>query len=268
MADNQRSYRERYELDPQLAHDQREIANRFGDRVSFLRNPRSIIGFGENADIGTEAREELWTVGGVENLLTTNGITSISSSDAGDTQTIQLTTHTLNAGSFTEVTQEVTLNGQTPVLLDTPVARVERGFNVSSTEFVGDVWVHEGNATAGVPPVAEAHLLILPDDQQSQKAALTVDDTDYFVITGIEASIGRNGSSTRVDIDPRVQEVGRVERTQYSFGLEAGAGPIDLKFNPALLVRPNSDVRFVAEATQNNTPVKLAFLGFYAEKYS
>lgn len=269
MADNsQRAYRDRYELDPQLAHEQREIANRFGDRVSFLRNARSVIKFGENLDIDTAASEEVWNVGGIEILPTSNTITSISSSDAGDNQTIRLSTHTLNAGAFTEVTQEVTLNGQTPVALDTPVARVERGFNASATEIVGDVWVHEGNATAGVPPIAEAHLLIRPDDQQSQKAALTVQDTDYFVITGVEASIGRGGTTARVDVDLRIQEPGGVARTRYSFGLAAGAGPVALKFNPALLVKPNSDVRFLAGTTFNDTPVKLAFLGFYAEKYS
>ncbi len=94
--------------------------------------------FGQNADIGTAAYEDIWDVGGVYPY-PTNGtapITHIDSDDALDTEPLEVQGLDIT-GALTVQTK--TLTGTTPVELDTPLWRVFRMKNMGTSDFVGDV---------------------------------------------------------------------------------------------------------------------------------
>ena len=104
---------------------------------------------------------------------TTDDIDSISSSDNGDTQNILI--QGLDA-NWEEVTQIITLTGQTRAALTTPLIRVFRAFNADSTEFAGHVFVYvDGPLTTGIPNTnADIRVVIQPEHQQTLMALYTI----------------------------------------------------------------------------------------------
>ena len=98
------------------------IYDTFGDQVSIVNKAKTLRKFGRNAAVGGTF-ETVWRTGGDETYATDNTIDSVSSSDDGDTQAIHVEGHTISNGLLTFVAQEVTLTGQTPATLTTPLAR-------------------------------------------------------------------------------------------------------------------------------------------------
>jgi len=93
--------------------------------------------FGQNADIGTGAYEDIWDVGGTYPY-PTNGTAPITyiDSDSGDTEPVEVQGLDIN-GELTIQTK--TLTGTTPVELDTPLWRVFRMKNMGTSDFVGNI---------------------------------------------------------------------------------------------------------------------------------
>jgi len=94
----------------------------------------------------------------------TADINTLSSSDVADTQ--ELVVIGLDA-NHNEVVQTVTLNGQTPVTLTTPLMRFNLMYNDNGVSLQGDVylWVSGGGATLGVPDVGadiRGRIIIMP----------------------------------------------------------------------------------------------------------
>lgn len=94
--------------------------------------------FGQNADIGTAAYEDIWDNGGV---YTYPGdgvapITHIDSDDAADTEDIEVQGLDINGDL---VVQTITLTGTTIAILTTPLWRVFRLKNVGTVDLVGNV---------------------------------------------------------------------------------------------------------------------------------
>lgn len=94
--------------------------------------------FGQNEDIGTGAFEDIWDVGGTYTYPAdgTAPITHIDSTDAGDTEPIEVQGLDIDGNL---VTQTKTLTGTTLVELDTPLWRVFRMKNEGTTDLVGTV---------------------------------------------------------------------------------------------------------------------------------
>lgn len=104
---------------------------------------------------------------------TTDDIDSLSSSSAADTQDITITGLDVN---YVEVTQTITLTGQTRVALDTPLLRVYRAFNGNSVDLDGHVIIYVNTAlTLGVPTdKTKIRAIIDPVNQQTEMAVYTV----------------------------------------------------------------------------------------------
>jgi hypothetical protein len=104
---------------------------------------------------------------------TTADIDSVSSSNAADNQQITIVGLDIN---WNEVTQTVTLNGQTRVALPTPLLRAYRAYNSDSTVFAGHVFVYvNGPLTGGVPNTpANIRIVIQPEEQQTLMAVYSV----------------------------------------------------------------------------------------------
>lgn len=236
--------------------------------VTIVPNAKSVLKFGWFDDLGTSS-ETVQRYGGNETFLTTNAITSLSSSSDDDTEEMVVIGHTV-AGTgvdakFTEVTQTVTLTGQTDVDLATPLARVSRVYVNSTTALAGDVYVHEGQTTvAGVPDTAaEIHMKIegSSGDTQSYKAATTVSDKEFLLLTSCAFSVEKKKTSvTDFVLEQRI--VGGVFRPIFRASVSTGSQH-ELYLRPHIIIPQNSDVRVTATSSSADTGVNASFSGVY-----
>jgi hypothetical protein len=80
---------------------------------------------------------------------TTNAIDSISSSNNGDTQDIEIQgLYDDGSGNWLEITQTVTATGQTRAAIPQALIRVFRMINVGSTDIAGNMYCYENTALA------------------------------------------------------------------------------------------------------------------------
>ena len=260
-----------YEVpDGKLVQAEREVQMTYGDVISIDKKAKSLIKFGKSGNLtANNTLETIWTVGGNETYVTGNTIANISSSSASDTEEVTIESHTV-AGTgvnsvFTFVTQNVTLNGQNPVSLSTPVSRVSRVYNNGSSELVGRVVVYENTAvTGGIPDdITKVHIDIPSGFQQSFKSATTFSSSDYFVLTGIYGSVSKKQAAS-VDFYLEDRIAGKVFRQLGSFTASSEGGPFDIRFDPAIIIKKNSDVRFRADTSTNNSVVFAIFKGYLA----
>lgn len=186
-----------------------------------------------------------------EVYVTANAITHVVHSGTNTGVVIGLEGHTISGTASSFKVQTVTMNGQTPVALDTPLWRVSRAYTVGSTTLDGRMFVYEGGATTlGVPNASSATHLTLPEAQnQSEKAATTFSNVDYALVTGFWASIrrGGGGAGANADIVFEVRTYGGVFRQQVTVDVSRnGSSSIYVPANPYFVVPPNSDVRIRA----------------------
>ena len=262
--------RRTYEVpDGRLVQAEREIQSLTGDVVSIDKKAKSLIKFGKSAELTANTLETVWTVGGNESYVTDNTIEYISSSSASDTQTIKLECHTVTGtgtdSKFTFLVQEVTLNGQTPVALDTPVARVSHAYNSNGTEIVGRITVYENTSVVGGVPsdATKIHIDIPQGLQGSFKGATTFSDGDYYVLTGGFGSVSKKQDAS-ADFYLEVREAGGVFIQRAAISASKG-GPWDVDLDPAVIIPKNADVRITAESDSNNAVVFGVLKGYLAK---
>lgn len=248
-----------------IAHAIREIENTYGDNVSVYQKSKSLIKFGRNDDVGT-TEETVWLRGGLETYATGNDIDSVSSSNSGDTQSIIVEGHTISGDELTFVVQSVTLTGQTPATLTTPLYRATRLYNNGSSNFAGTVYCFEsgGTVTAGVPQTtADIHLQTDGVNNQSLKAATSISNQDYWIVTGLTCSVNRQNTRS-VDFKLQLRLYGKTFRTIYPVSVSSNSGSDYIEFNPCIIIPKNSDVRVQATSSGASTGVEAAIHGYLA----
>jgi hypothetical protein len=245
-----------------------------GQNWSVYKKSKSLSKFGRRAGLGATA-STVAALGGEdhETLLATNGITTIVSSSAADTQSIKVEYHTLNAGAdeLTFGVQTVTLTGQTPVPLPVPCARVSRAYNNDGTELVGDIYIYEGGTITvpanGPDDATEIHIQIVAGDQQSKKAATSISNTDVYFITGLTTSVvaGTPGSQV-IDFDVEIKALDGVWLPRLEWSAQIGSlSTVHLDLDPVIIVPKNHDVRIVAVAASGTgVDVSATFRGYLA----
>lgn len=253
--------------DVALKFAQSIIATSFGDNVSVDLKSKTLRKFGENYDIDAGVSEQVWYTGGNETLSTTNDITTVSSSNASDTQNIYVEGHYFDAnGDKIFHTQSVTLNGQNKVTLSQPLCRATRSFTDDSTETLGDVYVYkDGTISAGVPTDASTIHITQPIEyQQTLKCATSVSNTDYWLIQSATFSVLKSASAS-VDFTIWIRDDGGVFRPVAVFGVASAGSPFQKLFSNPIIVKPNSDVKVTAESNANNTAVSAVLDGLFAK---
>jgi len=100
--------------------------------------------------------------------------------DNGDTQDIEI--QGLNS-AYELTVQTITLTGQTPVVLTTPLIRVFRVKNMNSSDFAGHVFVYRARLGDGTPTVvtggvpqtgADVRAVVHADNNQTEMAVFTI----------------------------------------------------------------------------------------------
>ena len=262
--------RRTYEVpDGKMVQAEREIQNIFGDVVSIDKKAKSLIKFGKSAPLSANGTSTVWTVGGHETYVTDNLITHISSSSASDVYEVFLECHTITGTGydekFTFLTQTVTLQGQTKVALPFAVARVSQINNNNGVELVGRVTVYEDTTVVGGVPSdpTKIHIDIPAGLQSSFKAATTLSDEDYYVLTGGFGSVSLKQAAA-ADFYLEVRLAGKVF-VQKAAVSGASGGPWNIELDPAVIIPRNADIRITVETDTNNAVVFGVFKGYLAK---
>jgi hypothetical protein len=140
--------------DPWIEHAKRVILADYGDTVTLEAKNKDLLKFGRHLAVQTTSTTLMTLPTGIynETYVSTNIITSIVSTAAGDTESVVVEGHTVSGGDFTFVSQTISLTGQTAATLATALARVTRVYNSDSTELTGTVSVCETDTySSGVP---------------------------------------------------------------------------------------------------------------------
>lgn len=270
-----------WEQDQKVRQAINEVLSAYGDTVSVEAKAKSLYKFGRNRTVGTswETVAEQQSTEANETFVSTNIIDSIVSSNAGDTQTITVEGHTIDAsGNLTFVSQNIALTGQTPATLTTPLARATRAFVAPSGTFnsppaalAGNVSVYDDTdgESSGVPTTASAtKLLIIAGETQSEKAATSISQTDYWFIGYFAAGIGvsggnaaigvSGGNAARVTVRMETRDVpnGGVWRPMgVDVALVVGQPAPPVPFPALRIVPKNHDWRIVAKSDANTAEV-------------
>lgn len=245
-----------------IQYYERLIKRTYNDTVGIFDKGKGLAKFGRNTDLDTGGPEQVWATGGLETLSTTNDITHIASTNAGDTQDVVIEGHTIDgSGDLTFVTQRVTLAGQTKTALSTPLARATRAYNDGATDFAGTVYVAKDvTFTDGVPASGIA-ITIVGADNQTLKAATSISKNDYWVIVELVFSVERSVTAV-VDFKLQVRLKGKTWRTQLPVTVTSNTGTLYMDLSSApIIVPPNSDVRVIATTDTLNTIVSALMAG-------
>jgi len=152
---------------------------------------------------------------------TTADIDSLSSSDNGDTQSVEV--QGLDS-SFNLVTQTKTLTGQTRVALDTDLIRVFRVKNLGSTDFAGRVYCFVNVATTGGVPNTLTNIRAEVDDGNNQTlmALYTIPNGKTGYLNEFEASVAGASRSAEYQIDLYARPFGGVFQLKNRTSLQDG----------------------------------------------
>lgn len=181
---------------------------------------------------------------------TTADIDSISSSDAGDTQTVEVLG--LDA-SYHEVTQTVTLNGQTRVALATPLFRIFRFKNTGTTNFAGQVYVYVNTAlTAGVPTdTTKIRAAVNDGNNQTLMAIYTVPAGYTAYVRDWYASTSGASKNSSYIIDFYVRPLGQVFQLKHRASIQDGGTTyIQHKYEEPEMFTEKTDIEMKVQSTE------------------
>jgi hypothetical protein len=164
--------------------------------------------FGFNSDID-DSLETIWTQGGLYSYLAAATQLSISSSSANDTSAgTGARTVTLSGldTDYNEISETITLNGQTAVTTTNSYLRIFRivvNSAGSGGENAGVIYAGTGTVTAGVP--ANKYATISIGDNQTLMAFWTVpaNHTAYLLQTDVTLATAQNNKYCTVSLVAR-----------------------------------------------------------------
>lgn len=221
-----------------------------------IPNAVAVHKFGKASDIDSvNGFVDIWDAGDLDISLkiktysTTADIDSISSSDAGDTQTIfviGLDVNWIITGQF------VTLDGQNRVALTTALIRVFRMRNDSSTSIDGIVYCYvNGAITNGVPDVMTTVRAIINDgNNRTLMTHFTIPEGMFGLWHDYEVSLGNRtavSSNWRIWTRPfekvfSIRKNGTLNATGTSSIYRPIQFPIRLEPRTDIVIRADTDV--------------------------
>lgn len=195
---------------------------------------------------------------GIVQVTVTGASTFTYTVDSGATSPATGTIIT-NSQNKTFVVQEKTLQGQTKIALDTPLARSSRTFVPSqnrATNTEGDIYVYEDDTVAsGVPDTdSKVHLIQPANRNQSEKASTSLSSEDFWIVQSYHAHIFTKQSSF-ANVILQKREVGGVFRGLDNIAVSSNTPTVPQSFLPYEIIAANSDVRLIGLADVDNRNV-------------
>lgn len=253
----------------QIVQAEREIFRTYGHRVSVAAKSKTLIKYGRNANVGT-SRATIQQFQGSElheSYVSSNIIDRIVTDDNTYAGSVYVEGHTISGNDLTFVTQQVTLNGQTPVALTTPLARANRIYGLSDPMSSGKkIYVFEDSATtSGVPDDStKTHVLIEEGFNKTQKCSTSISKDDYWLLTLFYGGVLEKASRA-IDIRLEVRPVGGVFSVESEKSATSdGNANFDLAAPPIFIVPPNCDVRCTTSSSGVSTEVYAGIGGYLA----
>lgn len=179
----------------------------------------------------------------------TADIDSISSSNNGDTQNIEIQGLDSN---YALVTQTVALTGQTRKALTTSLIRVFRMKNVDATNIAGTMYCYVNTAlTAGVPTDnTKVRAVISNGNNQTLMAVYTIPAGKTGYMRDWYASVGGASKSSQYIIDVYARPFGQVFQLKHRSSIsDVGTSYIQHNYNEPEVFSEKTDLEIHATAT-------------------
>lgn len=193
---------------------------------------------------------------------TTANIDTIISTD--DTDAEEITIEGLDT-NWELTVQTVTLTGQTPKLITTPLVRVFRMFNSDSVETAGFVFltINGADFTTGIPDLeTDVRSIINPANQQTQMGLYAVPANYKLVLTHGWASLAGKNINVNAALIIKARIFGGVFRTLHTTALlSAGNSLNDRPYETPVVFNEKEDLLYTAEVDSNDTAVSAGFHG-------
>ena len=183
----------------------------------------------------------------------TADIDRLSSSNAGDTQDIEIQGLDSN---FDQATQTITLTGQTPVALTTSLVRVFRLKNVGSTSNAGHVYCFvNGATTLGVPDTpADVRAIMQPGLNQTLMAVYTIPNGKTGYMDSFYAATSGASKNSPFHVHFLARPTGQVLQLKNAFTiLETGTSRTQHFYKVPEIFQAKTDIEMRVEAEAGGT---------------
>ena len=230
-----------------------------------IQGHKTLFKFGNNSDIDGSL-ETIWSQGGLYSYLAAAAAMKVSSSsnddDGAGTGARTVTVQGLD-GDYNEVSETVTLDGQTEVLTTQTFLRVFRAFVVtagSGGTAAGTIYVGTGTVTSGVP--ANIYAAIPVGTNQTQMALWTVPAGYTLYITGGTFSAASNNAAQYVLGQFFFRPFGGVFRDVADVTVNSNVFRYDWEIPIAIPEKSDIEARAIA-LSGSNFYVTASFEGMY-----
>lgn len=210
---------------------------------------KTLFKYGSNTDIGASL-ETIWSAGGIYAYPAAATVMKVSSSSTDDAaagtgaRTIQV--YGLDA-DYNEITETVTLNGQTAVNTTNSYLRVFRAFVInagSGGTAAGTIYIGTGTVTSGVPATIYAEIPV--GANQTLMAVWTVPANYTAYIARGTLSGASNNAGHAILGKLCFRPLGGVMRVAAEVTLNNGFVPFDFEYPIALPEKTDVEVRAIA----------------------
>ena len=226
--------------------------NKFGNAPDFDTGDGEVYVW-DGAD---DANENLMTY----TFSTTADIDRLSSSSASDTMPIEV--QGLDA-NYDLINQTITLTGQTPVALTTPLIRVFRLKNVGAVDIIGRVYCFVNVATTGGVPNTLTNIRALIDNgsNQTEMAIFTVPAGKTGYIDEVYASTAGGSRASNYIIKLRIRPFGQVFQLKHRRAINDNKDLTKVFKTPEVALE-KSDIIMTAQAVATNITGSSVSAGF------
>jgi len=246
---------------PSITEDQRTEPFELQVSRGLVQGHRAITVFGYNPDVDT-AEVTVWPHTGSLVHPTTAVTVKVSSASADDTSNgIGARTVTINGldNNYDEISETVTLNGQTAVVTTKLFIRINYAFVAStgtSISALGDIFFGNGTVTAGVPDTVYNIIKFDYNNTVSGHYTIPAGHTGYLMQGNFSA--GQSGGSAAVRGRLLTTDATGVRRTAAVVTVNNGA--IEYPFEYPIAIPEKTDIEATALGTSTNNQASILYV--------